>query len=336
MGHMTMAEALAQRVAVCIFVKGHLGIPLLDLAIGAGLDWSTQVVKLLLPNGQDLSVLAHNLAGLDSVMEKLPDERLLIGIAGGARTVLGRIRGRRDILAVTIANEQLGIQLSLLAKCGIDIALQVLGIARIAISIIGVLENPRHGCGRPAPVKAPARASPAKGRVLRMGHEAVGLALGALDTGIDLGGHTAGLAQAVNIGDERLGRLRKVRGIHRPVVHLQVDIHVIVGSPRRIHKVVPHTLQVAGELGVLARGRNGQIAAILVKHGLKQTALGLGGRTVVVCLEQFVGRLVRRGSIAQHQIDTTHERTHVGNMIGTNGVVSLAGGGIGRSLNASM
>ena len=336
MGHMTMAKALAQRIAVRVLVKGPLGVPLLDLAIGANLNRSAQIVKLLLPNGQDLGGLAHNLAGLDSIMEKLPDERLLIGIAGGTRTVLGRIRWRRDILAIAIANEQLGIQLRFLAKRRVDIALQVLGIARLAIGIIGVLENPGHGRRRPAPVKTPARAGPAKRRVLRMGHEAVGFALGALDASIDLGGHTAGLTQAVDIGDEWLGRLRKIRGVHRPVVHLQVDIHVVVGSPRRIHEVVPHALQVAGELGVLTRGRNGQIATILVKHGLEQAALGLGSGTVVVCLEQLVGRLVRRGGIAQAQVDTAHERAHVGNMIGTNGVVPLAGGSVCRSLNASV
>ena len=79
-----------------------------------------------------------------------------------------------------------------------------------------------------------------------MGHKAVCLALAALDARIYLGGHTAGLAKAVDIGNERASGLRKVRGVDRPVIHLQIDIHVIVRRPRRVVGVVPHTLQVAG------------------------------------------------------------------------------------------
>ena len=336
MGHVTMTKALAQRIAVRVLVEGFLGVPLLDLAIGADLDRSAQVIKFFLPHGQNLGVLAYDLASLDSIVEQLPDERLLIGIAGGTRTVLGRIRGRRNILAVAIADEQLGIQLCLLAERGVNIALQILYVACVAIGVIGVLENPRHGRGRPAPVEAPARAGPAKGRILRMGHKAVGLALGAFDAGIDFGGHTTRLTQAINIGDERLSRLRKVCGVDRPIVHLQVDVHVIVGSPRRIHEVVPHALQIAGELRVLTRRRNSQITAVLIKHGLEQAALGLGSGTVVVGLEQLIGRFVRSGGIAQAQIDTAHKRTHVGNVIGANGVIALVGGSICRSLYACM
>ena len=138
----------------------------------------------------------------------------------------------------------MSIQLCLLAERGVNIALQILYVACVAIGVIGVLENPRHGRGRPAPVEAPARAGPAKGRILRMGHKAVGLALGAFDTGIDFGSHTTRLTQAINIGDERLGRLSEVRRVHRPVVHLNVDVRVDIRVPCYTVDVVPDALEV--------------------------------------------------------------------------------------------
>ena len=333
---MIVALGTRQRIARSVFVEGILDIPLFDLPIRADLDRGAQIIELLLPYSQDLGVLAHDFACLDGIVEQLPNQSLLIGVTSRTRTMLGRIRRRGDVLAVFVPHEQVHVQLRLLAECGIDVRFQVLDITRVTIGIIRILQNPGDCGGGPSPVEAPTRAGPSKGRVLRMGHKAVCLALAALDARIYLGGHTAGLAKAVDIGNERASGLRKVRGVDRPVIHLQIDIHVIVRRPRRVVGVVPHTLQVAGELGILTRRCHGQVTTILVQRGLQQAALRIGSSSVVICLEQLVGRVVRSRLVAQIQIDAAHERVHIGDMFGANGVIALRSCGVGRSLNAGV
>ena len=62
-------------------------------------------------------------------------------------------------------------------------------------------------------------------------------------------------AHAVDEIEERSSRLREVRHLGRPVVHLDVDVDVIVGAPRRLQLLVPEALEV-GRHAARARRRD--------------------------------------------------------------------------------
>ena len=280
----TVRVALAQGVASGVLVVGVLDVPFLDLAVGAHLDGGAEVVEAVLPHREHLGVLAHELPRLDGVMEELPDKGLLVGVASRARALLGRVRGGRDVPAVLVLDEHLAVELRLLAKRRVDLGPQELDVAGIAIGVVGVLEDPWHGRRRPAPAEDPSRARPAKGGVLGVGHEAGALRVArlGLDARVDLGGHAAGLAQRIHVAQKRCGALGEVGRVDRPVVHLEVHVEVVVGRPLRAVGVVPHALEVAGELRVLARGGNGEVAAVLEERGLKLAPLGARGRAGLV------------------------------------------------------
>ena len=329
MGEMAMTAALAQLVALGILVEVVLVVPFLDLTVGADLYGALEVVELFLPGCQHGGILAHDLAGLDGVMEQLPGERLLVGVALGARAVLGGIGRRSYVLAGLVLNEHLRVELRLLTQGRVDVVFELLDIAGVAPGVVGVLDDPRHGGRRPAPVEVPARAGPAERVVLGMGHKAVALGVTGfgLDASVDLGRHAAGLAQGVHIGNEGLGALSQIGGVRGPVVHLQVDVGVVVGVPGRLLLVVPHALQVARQLGVLARGTDGEVAAVLEQHGLELAAL-LGGRlTALVGGQQIVGGLGRHLAVhAQVERHAAHQGLDVGHMRCTQSVVALADG----------
>ena len=65
--------------------------------------------------------------------------------------------------------------------------------------------------------------------------------------------------------------LGKVGGLHRPVVHLRVDVDGVVGAPRGAQVLVPNALEVGG-LGAGPGAGDNQIAAVLVQQGV---ALGV-------------------------------------------------------------
>ena len=183
MREMAVAIALAQGVAISVLVVRVLDVPLLDLAVRTDFDGRAQVVETVLPYGEHRLILAHQLAGLDGIVEELPHEHLLVGVRRRTRTLLGRVRRRRDVLAVLVLDERLAVQLGLFAQGGVDVVLQELEVAAVAVGIVGVLKDPGHSSGRPAPLEGPAGAGPAERGVLRMGHEALplGVALGSLD-----------------------------------------------------------------------------------------------------------------------------------------------------------
>ena len=59
-----------------------------------------------------------------------------------------------------------------------------------------------------------------------------------------LGDLSAYFANAVDIVDQRNMALSDIGGLHRPVIHLKVDVRMIVARPDREIAVVPHPLQV--------------------------------------------------------------------------------------------
>ena len=90
-----------------------------------------------------------------------------------------------------------------------------------------------------------------------MGHKAPGAVVGQ-------GGVGAGDAQGVvEELEQRLVELGKVGGLHRPVVHLRIDVDGIFTVPRCIFAVVPNALQVCRLSTRLGRGDE-QIATIVI------------------------------------------------------------------------
>jgi len=76
------------------------------------------------------------------------------------------------------------------------------------------------------------------------------------------GGDAAGLGLGGDVVDQWHMALGKIGGFHRPVIHLDVDVVVIVGGPCGLVALVPEALEVGGQAtGTGATGN--QIAAVL-------------------------------------------------------------------------
>ena len=95
--------------------------------------------------------------------------------------------------------------------------------------------------------------------------------------------HRTGFAHREDEFREWFGALGQARCERRPVVHLQVDVVVVVHAPRAVDVVVPHPLQVCGEI---ARSRRGdeQIAAKLEVERLEimiRCAVAVGRQSTI-------------------------------------------------------
>ena len=64
---------------------------------------------------------------------------------------------------------------------------------------------------------------------------------------IGLGGVPAAGSHGFHVINQRLVAFRKVGGFRAPVGHLDIDVVVIVAGPRRLHILVPKTLEVGGK-----------------------------------------------------------------------------------------
>ena len=96
---------------------------------------------------------------------------------------------------------------------------------------------------------------------------------------------------AVHQIKKRLGALGQIGRLGEPVIHLDVDVRVIIGMPRRLVVVVPKPLQIRGQTAG-ARTGNQQVAAILEQQFLKLRVNRLGG--LELCAGRWATRFVRR------------------------------------------
>ncbi len=62
-----------------------------------------------------------------------------------------------------------------------------------------------------------------------------------------LRGNSARYHKAHDKIKQRLSQLRQIGGFRQPVIHLQINVDVVVGIPRRGDGVIPHTLQIRGQ-----------------------------------------------------------------------------------------
>ena len=124
-------------------------------------------------------------------------------------------------------------------------SLHVLCISCKLIIFPTVLKNPRNACRRPSPVERPTRIRPSIRVVLCMRHKSVfRIRLRTLNACVNLRRNTSRLSERIYIVDQRLCTFRHVCRICRPVVHLQIDIHMIVRMPCGVIRSDPDSLQV--------------------------------------------------------------------------------------------
>ena len=138
----------------------------------------------------------------------------------------------------------------------------------VLVELIGLPKMPRSpGCaGWPhAVLSAPDRARPPPS-VGRMVSDEAARAV------VISRGLSASHAKVVEQVPQRLLHLGQIRHVCRPVVHLDVDVDVVVGVPRRGDLVVPNALQIRGHR-VRPRRSHQQVAAEL-KVGCQKVWIG--------------------------------------------------------------
>ena len=202
--------------------------------------------------------------GDDLVIHRRPHRQDADLAVRQAITILRRHRGPAHETAARILDEVVEKELRRLLHHRIR-AREERAIGLEQVVLPQMLREPR-GAGRPQPRArqiAGRREAPDVGDVMR---DEPARAV------VHARGLAAGLAQRIEKLKQRLVQLGKVGHLRRPVVHLQIDVEVIVGVPRRAHAVVPHALQIRGKIARPAAGDQ-QVAAELevqrVEHRIR-------------------------------------------------------------------
>ena len=196
---------------------------------------------------------------------------------GQAIAILGRDRRAADQPAARILDEIVEEELRRLFHHRIG-AREKRAIRVEQVVLPQMLREPR-GAGRP---QSGARQIAGRGEAPDVGDVMRDEAARAV---VHARGLAAWLAQRIEKVEQRLVQLGEVGHLRRPVVHLQVDVEVIVGVPRRAHAVVPQALQVGGQIARPAAGDQ-QVAAELEVQRVERRI----GRAALHALEPFVGR----------------------------------------------
>ena len=170
-------------------------------------------------------------------------------------------------------------------------------VARELVVLPQVRRQPvcRHGVVVPRHVLAHKGRGEAEGIAADAGHPSAGVEILARR-------HRAGFAHRENELRERFGTLGQARRECRPVVHLQVDVVVIVHAPRAVDVVVPHPLEIRGEVAG-SRGGDEQIAAELEIERLEiviRCAVAVGRQSAI--RRQVAQRVGRVAELQTHAV----------------------------------
>ena len=116
-----------------------------------------------------------------------------------------------------------------------------------------------------------------------------------------LGGNASRFLKLFHEADERKGSFRKVAYFCRPVIHLEVDVGMEIGTPGSIEVLVPDSLQVGRQDAGCAGAVHEQIASVLEIKGDEARVIGagfegfqsdIGRQGVLRCLSQVDGNTV--------------------------------------------
>ncbi len=122
----------------------------------------------------------------------------------------------------------------------------------------------------------------------------------------------AGQEIVVHVAEERSDRFGKSRFLRRPVVHLEIDVRVVVGVPRCVQSLGPHTLQI-GRQGILTAGRDEKVLAKLVVQRDEGRILRI--RIVFQAFQPLVDRdIVQRAVRVERDVGPFHDGGEVGDM----------------------
>ncbi len=296
-----------------------VALPLLELAPGADAQAGVELGQGRAHLGAEARVHVQLLGRGQGVAEHLADDLLRHRRAGGEVAVLGGVAGRGDQLAVTrIGVQEVEPELRRAFDHRVRGVAQVAGVAGEAVAVVQVLGGPGGGLGEPEGGGPVVHAGEPERVGLVVDHPAAGAVhvLRGLAAGGDHGGDVAVV---------RLGRLVQVGLLGEPVVHLQVDVDVVVGSPGRTGGVVPDALEVGRQQVVLAGGGDEQVAAV-GEEQLLQRPVVAGGAAGVVLAQPVGGDGGRRA--AEVQFHPVEQLAVVGGVRPAQLVVAPGRGGV--------
>ena len=287
---------------------------------------------------------AQHIGRLHAVVEQVPDDLLVVADAVLGRPVFGRPAQRRDQPAIRellqmvepelahLLHQRPGLaaQKSAVLRVGkvLPEVARVPSVGRLVPQIAHRAEGVGFGAHRPTAQRLARRREEALlgHRLLAVpGHDArPRLARMRERPGRPVGdGLPVRRQHALHETVQRPGQLGQIGRLGRPVVHLDIDVGVVVGIPRRRQAVVPQALQI-GRQGI-ARAGDQQVAAELHVQRLQLGVVaiaGVGGDAGVGGQCAALG-----GAGAEIEGHAVEQRAVVLLVFGAQGVERLGGGG---------
>ena len=259
--------------------------------------------KRVVPGGHVAVVHAENHRCAHRLLQIFANHRVGEGRPLVHRSVFGRSRRRRRERAVRFLPQVVFRELRALLQHRISHLGKKLLVACELIVLPQVRRQPvgGHRIVVPRHVLTHEGRGETEGVAADTGHPSAGVEIFACR-------HRPGFAHREDEFREWFGAFGQSRCERRPIVHLQVDVVVVVHAPRPVDVVVPHPLQVCGEI---ARSRRGdeQIAAKLEVERLEimiRCAVAVGRQSAI---RRQVSQRVGRG--VQLQLHAIKERSVV-------------------------
>ena len=216
------------------------------------------MLQRIFPHTAFLGVATKNLACLDSIHKNLAHHSVCKSSTLVNRSVFGRSRRCSCIYSILAMPQIVG------SKVGttLDYVVSLVGKESAVACVVVVVP---HVCSKPRTCKRREVPRHILARQRRCESEDVGRnrCCPSTCTEVSLGSNLTRLDECADEVEQRLFALAEVGLACRPVVHLQIDVGVIVDTPRSVNIVVPYALQVGWHIARTRRSDE-QIAAKLI------------------------------------------------------------------------
>ncbi len=298
--------------------------PLHELSVAANAV-RRQMAQHILPLSRFRLVHSQDVGGLHSVGEQFAHHGLAERHAIVDDAMLGRCAGCHGVVSVGLTPQEVLTEQRCTLDDGVRLVPEPFLVAAEGVDIIdlGGQPRPRHGREVPRHIAVAQRCCEAEGIGRDGGRPSPCAKVIACRYGTRLD-------QCAHIVDKRLRALLQTALHHRPVIHLDIDVVMVVGVPRSVRVGQPQSLQVGGQVAG-ARRRDEQVTAKLVVERLQ---IGVGHATAIVGQTVGSGLLQLRprqrlvGVGAQRQADTREDRTIIGQMAPHQALVVQGLGGL--------
>ena len=134
-----------------------------------------------------------------------------------------------------------------------------------------------------------------------------------------LGGLSAAHRDVLDQAEERLGALREVGRLRRPVVHLGVDVDGVLAVPGRRELVIPLSLKIRGHRAG-ATARNQQVTAKMKVQSFERKIFG----SALHLLQSLISRQIMR-SFAEVQLHALKQSLVIGDVPAPKQRIRLSG-----------